>query len=98
MAWDTGAAAANLARAGGVSTGAAAKDIKTLYKAVYLKNRQPKLVFQQFAAKQDNDTTIPLSKGDNIEYTRYAPLDDYNPDSRAYALLKEGTTPSPEVY
>jgi len=98
MAWDTGAAAANLARAGGVSSGAAAKDIKTLYKAVYLKNRQPKLVFQQFAAKQDNDTDIPLNKGDNIEYTRYAPLNDYNPDSRAYALLAEGTTPDPEVY
>ncbi len=98
MTWDTGAAAANLARAGGVSTGAAAKDIKTLYKAVYLKNRQPKLVYQQFAAKQDNDANIPLNKGDNIEYTRYAPLNDYNPDSRAYGLLASGTTPNPEVY
>ena len=98
MAYDTGAAAANLARAGGVSTGAAAKDIKTLYKAVYLKNRQPKLVYQQFAAKQDNDTNIPLNKGDNIEYTRYAPLNEYDPGSRAYALLAEGTTPDPEVY
>lgn len=98
MTWDVGAAAANLARAGGVSSGAAAADIKTLYKAVYLKNRQPKLVYQQFAAKQDNDTNIPLNKGDNIEYTRYAPLNEYNPDSRAYALLAEGTTPDPEVY
>lgn len=97
MAWDTGAAAANLARAGGVSTGAAAADIKTLYKAVYLKNRQPKLVYQQFAAKQE-DTSIPVNKGDNIEYTRYAPLNDYNPGSRAYALLAEGTTPDPEAY
>ncbi len=97
MAWDVGAAAANLARAGGVSSGAAAADIKTLYKAIYLKNRQPELVYQQFAQKQA-DTDIPLSKGDNIEYTRYAPLDDYNPDSRAYALLAEGTTPSPETY
>jgi len=98
MAWDTGAAAANIARAGGVSSGAAAADIKTLYKAVYLKNRQPKLVYQQFAAKQNNDMDIPLNKGDNIEYTRYAPLSEYNPDSRAYALLAEGTTPNPEVY
>ena len=97
MAWDTGAAAANLARAGGVSSGAAAADIKTLYKAVYLKNREPKLVYQQFAAKQ-NDTDIPVNKGDNIEYTRYAPLNDYDPDSRAYGLLAEGTTPDPEVY
>ena len=97
MPWDTGAAAANLARAGGVSSGAAAADIKTLYKAVYLKNRQPKLVYQQFAAKQ-NDTDIPKNKGDNIEYTRYAPLNDYNPDSRAYGLLAEGTTPNPEIY
>lgn len=97
MPWDTGAAAANLARAGGVSTGAAAKDIKTLYKAIYLKNRQPELVFQQFAQKQA-DTDIPLNKGDNIEYTRYAPLNAYNPDSRAYALLAEGTTPNPEAY
>jgi len=98
MAWDTGAQAANLARASGVSSGAAAADIKTLYKAVYLKNRQPKLVYQQFAAKQDNDTNIPLNKGDNIEYTRYAPLNEYNPDSRAYGLLVEGTTPGPETY
>ena len=86
------------ARAGGVSTGAAAKDIKTLYKAVYLKNREPKLVYDQFAAKQDNDMSIPLNKGDNIEYTRYAPLNDYDPDSRPYALLVEGTTPEPEKY
>jgi len=92
---DTGG---SVARAGGVSSGAASKDIKTLYKAVYLKNRQPKLVYQQFAAKQDNDTNIPLNKGDNIEYTRYAPLNEYNPDSRAYALLAEGTTPDPETY
>ena len=97
MAWTVGSEAANLARAGGVSSGAAAADIKTLYKAVYLKNREPKLIYQQFAAKQ-NDTDIPLNKGDNIEYTRYAPLNDYNPDSRAYALLAEGTTPDPETY
>ena len=92
---DTGG---SVARAGGVSSGAAAKDIKTLYKAVYLKNRQPKLVYQQFAAKQDNDTNIPLNKGDNIEYTRYAPLNEYDPGSRPYALLVEGTTPEPEKY
>ena len=92
---DTGG---SVARAGGVSSGAASKDIKTLYKAVYLQNRQPKLVYQQFASKQDNDTDIPLNKGDNIEYTRYAPLNDYDPDSRAYALLAEGTTPEPEKY
>ena len=97
MAWTIQTQAANLARAGGLSSGAAAADIKTLYKAVYLKNREPKLIFQQFAAKQ-NDTDIPLNKGDNIEYTRYAPLNDYNPDSRAYALLAEGTTPDPETY
>ena len=89
--------AVNLARAGGVSSGAAAADIKTLYKAVYLKNRQPELVYQQFAQKQ-GDTDIPLNKGDNIEYTRYAPLNDYDPDSRAYALLAEGATPGPETY
>ena len=87
-----------LARETGLSTDAKAKDIKTLYKAVYLKNRQPKLVFQQFAAKQDNDTNIPLNKGDNIEYTRYAPLNEYDPGSRAYGLLAEGTTPDPEQY
>ncbi len=91
---DTGG---SVAREGGVSTGAAALDIKILYKAVYLKNRQPKLVYQQFAAKQD-DTTIPLNKGDNIEYTRYAPLNDYDPGSRAYALLASGTNPEPEKY
>jgi len=91
---DTGG---SVARAGGVSTGAASKDIKTLYKAVYLKNRQPLIVYQQFAAKQD-DTNIPLNKGDNIEYTRYAPLNDYDPDSRPYGLLAEGTNPEPEKY
>ena len=89
---DTGG---SVARTGGVSSGAAAKDIKTLYKAIYLKNRQPELVYQQFAQKQA-DTDIPLNKGDNIEYTRYAPLDD-NP-SRAYHLLAEGTNPDPEKY
>ncbi len=97
MAWDTGAAANNLARSGGVSSGTAAKDIKTLYKAIYLKNRQPELVFQQFAQKQSN-MDIPLNKGDNVEFTRYAPLNDYNPDSRAYGLLAEGTNPDPETY
>ena len=95
--WDASAQAANLGRASGISSGAAAADIKTLYKAIYLKNREPKLIFQQFAAKQ-NDTDIPLNKGDNIEYTRYAPLSGYNPDSRAYALLVEGTNPAPETY
>ena len=93
MAWDTGAAAASLARAGGVSSGAAAKDIKTLYKAIYLKNRQPELVFQQFAQKQA-DTDIPMNKGDNVEYTRYAPLST----STTHNLLAEGTTPDPEAY
>jgi len=92
---DTGG---SVARAGGVSSGAAAKDIKILYKAVYLRNRQPKLVYQQFAAKQDNDTNIPLNKGDNIEYTRYAPLNEYDPGDRAYALLAEGINPEPEKY
>ena len=91
---DTGG---SVAREGGVSTGAAALDIKTLYKAVYLKNRQPLIVYQQFAAKQD-DTTIPLNKGDNIEYTRYAPLNDYDPGDRPYGLLAEGTNPEPEKY
>ena len=96
MAWDTGAAAASIARVGGVSTGAAAKDIKTLYKAIYLKNRVSKLVYQQFAQKQAN-MDIPLNKGDNVEFTRYAPLSD-TPGARAYGLLAEGTTPEPEAY
>ena len=93
MAWDSSAAAANLARGGGLSSGAAAKDIKTLYKAIYLKNRQPELVYQQFAQKQA-DTDIPLNKGDNIEYTRYAPL----ATSTTHNLLAEGETPDPEAY
>lgn len=85
-----------VAREGGVSSGAAAKDIKTLYKAIYLKNREPELVYQQFAQKQA-DTDIPLNKGDNVEYTRYAPLDD-NPSERPYHLLAEGINPEPEKY
>ncbi len=89
---DTGG---SVAREGGVSTGTAAKDIKTLYKAIYLKNRQPELVYQQFAQKQ-GDTDIPLNKGDNVEYTRYSPLSD-TPD-RAYHLLAEGTNPEAEKY
>jgi len=69
------------------------KDIKTLYKAIYLLNREPELVFQQFAQKQAN-TDMPLNKGDNIEYTRYAPL----ATSTTYNKLTEGATPSGEVY
>ena len=89
---DTGG---SVAREGGVSTGTASKDIKTLYKAIYLKNRQPELVYNQFAQKQ-GDTDIPLNKGDNVEYTRYAPLSD-TPD-RPYHLLAEGTNPEAEKY
>ena len=82
-----------LARETGLSTDAKAKDIKTLYKATYLKNREPGLVFQQFAQKQAN-MDIPLNKGDNVEFTRYAPL----ATSSTYNLLAEGTTPNPEQY
>jgi len=80
-------------RSTGIGSGTAAKDIKTLYKAIYLKNRQPELVFQQFAQKQAN-MDIPLNKGDNVEFTRYAPL----ATSTTYNLLTEGTTPNPEAY
>ena len=82
-----------LARETGLSTDSKAKDIKTLYKATYLKNREPKLVFQQFAQKQAN-MDIPLNVGDNVEFTRYAPL----ATSSTYNLLAEGTTPNPEQY
>ncbi|MBA7565603.1 hypothetical protein ES708_07288 [subsurface metagenome] len=98
--WTVGEQAKNLGRALGVSSGDAAKDIKTLYKAIYLKNREPELVYQQFAQKQ-TDTDIPLNKGDNIEYTRYAPLVDaplHDSEARDYALLTEGSTPDPEQY
>ena len=82
--------------AGFVDTGgsvtASAKDNKTLYKAIYLKNREPQLVFQQFAQKQ-NDMDLPLAKGDNVEFTRYAPLGD----SSTYHKLTEGTNPDAEV-
>lgn len=78
---------AGFADTGGSIT-ASANDNKTLYKAIYLKNREPQLVFQQFAQAQ-KDTDIPLHKGDNVEYTRYAPL----PDSSTYHLLTEGTNP-----
>jgi len=82
--------------AGFVDTGgsvtASANDNKTLYKAIYLKNREPQLVFQQFADKQA-DTDLPLHKGDNVEYTRYAPLED----SSTYHLLTEGTNPDAEA-
>ena len=81
------------ARSTGIGSGTAAKDIKTLYKATYLLNREPELVFQQFAQKQAN-MDIPLSKGDNVEFTRYAPLTT----SATYNLLTEGTTPNPEAY
>jgi len=80
-------------RSTGIGSGTAAKDIKTLYKATYLLNREPELVFQQFAQKQAN-MDIPLSKGDNVEFTRYAPL----ATSTTYNLLTEGTTPNPEAY
>ena len=80
-------------RSTGIGSGTAAKDIKTLYKATYLLNREPELVFQQFAQKQAN-MDIPLSKGDNVEFTRYAPLTT----SATYNLLTEGTTPNPEQY
>lgn len=95
MAWDSSVQAVNLARSGGTIAGDAAKDIKTLYKAIYLKNREPELVYQQFAQKQA-DTDIPLNKGDNIEYTRYAPLSDA--PTRPYHLLAEGETPNPEQF
>jgi len=81
------------ARSAGTSISTAAKDIKTLYKATYLLNREPELVFQQFAQKQAN-MDIPLNKGDNVEFTRYAPL----ATSTTYNLLAEGTAPNPEQY
>ena len=81
------------ARSAGTSISTAAKDIKTLYKATYLLNREPELVFQQFAQKQAN-IDIPLNKGDNVEFTRYAPL----ATSTTYNLLAEGTAPNPEQY
>jgi N4-gp56 family major capsid protein len=93
MTWAVGTQAANLGRASGVSSGAAAKDIKTLYKANYLLNREPELVYQQFAQKQAN-MDIPLNKGDNIEFTRYAPLTT----STTHNLLVEGTEPDAEAY
>ncbi len=93
MAWAVGTQAANLGRASGVSSGAAAKDIKTLYKATYLINREPELVFQQFAQKQAN-LDIPLNKGDNVEFTRYSPL----ADSTTHNLLVEGTEPDAQAY
>jgi len=83
-----------LARSDGTIAGTAAKDIKTLYKATYLLNREPELVFQQFAQKQ-TDMDIPLNKGDNVEFTRYAPLTM----ETDYFLLAEGTPPTnPEQY
>jgi len=100
MAWSVEAQATNLGRALGVSTGAAANDIKTLYKATYLLNREPELVYQQFAQKQAN-LDIPLNKGDNVEFTRYAPLADGSSTDgtpRVHFLLKEGFTPEPEPY
>jgi len=93
MTWAVGTQAANLGRASGVSSGAAAKDIKTLYKATYLINREPELVFQQFAQKQAN-LDIPLNKGDNVEFTRYSPL----ATSTTHNLLTEGTEPDAEAY
>uniref|UniRef100_A0A6H1ZNU3 Putative capsid protein n=1 Tax=viral metagenome TaxID=1070528 RepID=A0A6H1ZNU3_9ZZZZ len=93
MAWDVGVIAANVGRASGVSSGAAANDIKTLYKAIYLKNREPELVYQQFAQKQAN-MDIPLNKGDNVEFTRYSPL----ATSATYNLLVEGTEQTAEMY
>jgi len=81
--------------AGFVDTGgsvtASANDNKTLYKAIYLQNREPQLVFQQFADKQ-KDTDIELHKGDNVEFTRYAPLEEDD----SYHLLTEGTNPDAE--
>ncbi len=81
--------------AGFVDTGgsvtASAKDNKTLYKAIYLKNREPQLVYQQFAQKQQ-DMDLPLAKGDNVEFTRYAPLGE----SSTYHKLTQGTNPDAE--
>ena len=74
---------------GSVTTNA--NDNKTLYKAIYLQNRESKLIYQQFASKQ-KDTDIPLNKGDNVEYTRYAPLGE----STTYHKLTEGTNPEAE--
>jgi hypothetical protein len=93
MTYYAGTVAANLARASGVSTGAKANDIKTLYKATYLINREAELVYQQFAQKQAN-LDIPLNKSDNIEFTRYAPL----AESSTYNLLVEGTEQDAEAY
>ena len=100
MTWTPEQTATNLGRDSGYGSGNAAKDIKTLYKATYLLNREPELVFQQFAQKQAN-LDIPLNKGDNVEFTRYAPLADGSSTDaapRAHFLLKEGTTPDPEAY
>ena len=83
------------ARSTGLSSGTAAKDVKTLYKAIYLLNREPELVFQQFAQKQTN-MDIPKNKGDNVEYTRYAPIEDSS--DRNFSLLAEGTNPSANKY
>jgi len=93
MTWTAGTQSANVGRVGGVSTGAAANDIKTLYKAIYLKNREPELVFQQFAQKQAN-MDIPLNKGDNVEFTRYSPL----ATSSTFNLLAEGLEQTAETY
>ena len=93
MTYYAGTVATNLARASGLSTGAKANDIKTLYKATYLINREAKLVFQQFAQKQAN-LDIPLNKGDNVEFTRYVPL----AESATHNLLVEGTEQDAEAY
>jgi len=91
--WKDQTSYVQMARETGLSSAAKANDIKTLYKAIYLLNREPELVFQQFAQKQAN-MDIPLSKGDNVEFTRYAPLTV----STTHNLLLEGTTPNPEQY
>ena len=88
MTWAT-----EMFAASSTKTTTGGKDIKTLYKAIYLLNREPELVFQQFAQKQAN-TDMPLNKGDNIEYTRYAPLTT----ATNYNKLTEGLTPAGEVY
>ena len=92
-AWRDSVTFVQTARSTGLSSGTAAKDIKTLYKATYLLNREPELVFQQFAQKQAN-MDIPLNTGDNVEFTRYAPL----ATSATYNALTEGDTPEPEQY
>jgi len=93
MTYFAGTVAANLARVSGISANAKANDIKTLYKATYLINRESELVYQQFAQKQAN-LDIQLNKGDNIEFTRYAPL----VESSTYNLLVEGTEQDAEKY